>query len=317
MKKINYAGVISDSSSAYEYQYRTVSVKHFSELQEDIDRLRRDGQLCGSETFQGYLSGMKFDLPDDFTDAKSVIIMAVFIQPMMINFQFNGKRIPAAMPPNYYDAGLTNEMLYDEIQKNIIPQGGYRAEKMGNHYHLKLLSVRSGLGRYGRNNICYVDGMGSFITLHAFLTDHSFEADHWGEMQMMLACTNCNTCIKQCPGGAISRDRFLIDVNRCIPLYNEVEGELPDWIPAGAHNAFMGCMKCQSPCPANRLPIKRIGQLEDITEEETRQFIGGNPDESVILSVSQKLKMPSLVEYREMVEVASRNIKALLHPFEQ
>jgi len=32
MKKIKYAGVIS-SDSTYEYQYRTMSVEHFSELQ--------------------------------------------------------------------------------------------------------------------------------------------------------------------------------------------------------------------------------------------------------------------------------------------
>jgi epoxyqueuosine reductase len=101
-------------------------------------------------------------------------------------------------------------------------------------------------------------------------------------------------------------------VKRCIPLYNEVEGELPDWIPVNAHHAFMGCMKCQALCPANRLPIKRTGQLEDITEEETRQFIGGHPEQSVILSVSRKLKMPSLAEYMEMVGIAIRNIRALL-----
>jgi epoxyqueuosine reductase len=312
MKKIKYSGAISDHGSVYEYQYRTMSVKHFSELQEDVDRLRREGQLCDSEIYQGYLSDMKFDLPEDFMDAKSVIIMAVFIKPMMINFHFNGACIPAAMPPNYYDAGLTREMLCDEVQKNIIPQDRYRVEKTGNHFHLKLLAVRSGLGQYGRNNICYVDGMGSFVTLHAFLTDYSYKVDHWGEMQMMRFCRNCRTCIKQCPGGAISGDRFLIDVHRCITLYNEVEGELPDWIPVSAHNAFLGCMKCQLPCPANRVPIKCMSQLEDITEDETHQFIGGNPDQNVILSVSQKLKIPSLIEYREMVEVASRNIKSLL-----
>ena len=315
MKKINqtkHAGIISDSASTYEYQYRTMSVEHFSELQEDIDRLRREGMLCDSETFQGYLSEMKFDLPDDFSNAKFVIIMAPFIKPMMVNFQVNGTCIPAAMPPNYYDAGLTKEMLRDEIQRNILARDGYRVEKMGNHFHLKLLAVRSGLGQYGRNNICYVDGMGSCVTLHAFLTDYPFEADHWGEMQMMRACTNCTTCIKQCPGGAISKDRFLIDVKHCIPLYNEVEGILPDWIPADAHHAIFGCMKCQAPCPANRVPMKRMGQLEDITEEETRQLIGGNPEPDVVLSISRKLKVPYLVEYKEMVEVVSRNVKALL-----
>ena len=258
-----------------------------------MNRIRREGQLFDSETFQGYLKGMHFELPAEFPEAKSVIIMATFIKPMMVNFHFEDACIPVAMLPNYYDSGLTGEIPRNEIQKNIIAQDGYWAENTGNYFNLKLLAARSGLGRYGRNNICYVDGMGSFVTLHAFLTDFLFEIDHWGEMQMMGYCKNCRTCIKQCPGGAIREDRFLIDVKRCIPFYNEVEGELPDRIPARAHNSFMGW-------------------LEDITEEETRQFIDGDPDQSVIFSVSQKLKIPSLVEYREMVEVASRNIKSLL-----
>jgi epoxyqueuosine reductase len=251
-------------------------------------------------------------LIDDFPDARSVIIMAIFVQPMMVHFHYNGTRIPVAVPPNYYDPGLTGKMLNEEIQKNIIRETGYRIERAGNRLHLKLLAVRSGLGRYGRNNICYVDGMGSFLTLHAYLTDYRFKSDDWHEIQMMELCRNCSICMNQCPGDAIREEPFLIDVNRCIPLYNEVPGILPDWIPSDAHNALFGCMKCQAPCPANRESMKQIGLLEDITAEETRQFVNGNPAENVILSVSRKLKMPYLVGSKEMVEVASRNIKALV-----
>ncbi|MEW5868849.1 MAG: 4Fe-4S double cluster binding domain-containing protein [Chloroflexota bacterium] len=310
------AGIISASGETYEYQYRTVSVSHFPELQEEIESLRRKGQLCSSEIFQGYMGLMDYALPEDFQDAQSVIIMAIAIRPMEINFQFNGNRFSAFMPPNYYDAGLTGEILEDEVQKKIIQQAGCRVLRTRNRFHLKLLAARSGLGRYGRNNICYVDGMGSLLTLHTFLTDYRFEADDWHEIQMMELCQNCKICMKACPGGAIRSDNFVIDVNRCIPLYNEIEGVLPDWIPADAHNAFMGCMKCQLPCPANREPLKRAGQFEEITEEETRQFLSGEPEENVILSVSRKIRMPRLALSKEMVEVASRNIGALLPRYE-
>ena len=43
---------------------------------------------------------------------------------------------------------------------------------------MKLAAVRSGLAQYGRNNICYVEGMGSFFSFHAYLTDRVFEEDH-------------------------------------------------------------------------------------------------------------------------------------------
>jgi epoxyqueuosine reductase len=306
-----FKGRFSAAGSIFEYQYRTLSVNHLAELQEDIDRLDREGQLSQAETFQGYLSEMKFALPEDFPDAQSVIIMAIILKPMMFNLHYMDTRISAAMPPNYYESGLTRKMLLEEIQQNIIHQPGYRLEKI-NRFHLKLTAVRSGLGRYGKNNICYVDGMGSFLTLHAFLSDYPFEADHWQAMQMMELCQNCQVCLKQCPVGAIRVDNFVIDVSRCIPLYNEVEGVLPGWIPAGAHHALFGCMKCQAACPANREALREFGYFEDLSEEETRQFLSGNPDEAAVLAVSQKLKIPYLVGSREMIAVTSRNIQALV-----
>ena len=281
------AGVFFDSGSQYEYRYRTMSIAHFPQLEEDIDRLRQKGLLSDAETFQGYLRGMKFSPTDNFPDAQSVIILAIFTKPMLVHFQFNGTRVPAAVPPNYYDAGWTRETLSGEIKSHIIGEAGYRIEDVSHRLHLKLLAVRSGLGRYGRNNICYVDGMGSFLNLRAYLTDYRFEENNWHEVQTMELCRNCTICMKQCPGGAIRPDQFVINVKRCIPLYNEIGGILPDWIPADAHHAFLGCMKCQWLCPANREPIKRIEQIEDITEEETRQFVSGRPEKNVILAVSQ------------------------------
>lgn len=307
-----YAGVLTGPNGTYPYQYRTVSVEHLAALQEEIEQVRRAGQLSDSAIFQSYVSEMKFALPADFPEAQSVIVIAIALPLLVIHFQFNGARIPVAMPPNYYESGLTRKIVVAEIQQNILPEPGHRVDGVDNNFHLKLLAVRSGLGRYGRNNICYVDGMGSFLTLRAYLTDYRFESDHWQAMQMMDLCQKCTICQQHCPGEAIRADRFVIDVKRCMTLYNEVEGTLPDWLPREAHNAFMGCMKCQAPCPANHEAMKHTVQSEDVTEEETRQFVDGNPEEHVIMSVSQKLKIPYLVGSPAMVDLASRNIRAVL-----
>lgn len=301
----------TDAGLNYEYRYRTLSVAHLPALQEDIDRLRRIGRLSDSATFQSYLNALQFALPADFLSAQTVLIMAIFVPPMTVNFQLNGTKIPATMPPNYYHTGLTRKILQAEIQEHLLGEPGYRVERMES-FHLKLLAVRSGLGRYGRNNICYVDGMGSFITLHAYLTDYPLAADHWQEIQMMELCQHCRLCLQQCPGGAIREDDFVINVDRCLPLYNEIPGEFPAWIPAAAHHAVLGCMKCQSPCPANRAPLQRIGQPIEITAEETRQLLSGAPSERVIHSVGQKLKLPYLVDSKEMLGVIIRNVRALL-----
>jgi epoxyqueuosine reductase len=311
-KQYKNSGTLIDANSIFEYQYRTLSVAHLPQLQEDITRLDRVGLLSNSEVFRSYLSEMTFTLPQDFPDAQSLIIMAIAIKPMSISFQTDQKQFSAAMPPNYYESGLTRIALKDEVQKKIIKADHYRIEWTYNRFHGKLLATRSGLGRYGRNNICYVDGMGSYLTLHSFLTDYAFSQDDWQEIQMMDLCQKCTICMQRCPGGAIRTDQFVVDIKRCITLYNEVPGELPDWMPANAHNSVMGCMICQASCPVNREPGKCTGQLDGLTQEETRQFLNGNPEESVVLSVSKKMRIPYLVDSKETVEVISRNMKAII-----
>ncbi|PKO16329.1 MAG: hypothetical protein CVU39_08165 [Chloroflexi bacterium HGW-Chloroflexi-10] len=311
-KQYKNSGTLIDADSIFEYQYRTLSVAHLPQLQEDIARLDRAGLLSNSEVFRSYLSEMTFTLPEDFPNAQSLIIMAIAIKPMRITFQTDHKRFSAAMPPNYYESGLTRVALKDEVQKNIIKEDNHRIEWTYNRFHGKLLATRSGLGRYGRNNICYVEGMGSYLTLHSFLTDYAFDQDDWQEIQKMDLCQTCTICMQLCPGGAIRSDQFVVDINHCITLYNEVPGVLPDWFPSNAHNSVMGCMICQFSCPANREPAKRTGQLDGLTEEETRQFLNGNPEESVVLSVSKKMRIPYLVDSKETVDVISRNMKAII-----
>ncbi len=295
---------------AYEYRYRTLSITHLGELQEDIEHLRSAGLINDAPTFQMYMQTLAFALPEKFTTAKSILIMAIALPPLTINFHHQNARIPALIPPNYYEPDLTRTLLYNEIQQQIIQEQGYHIERIET-YHLKLLAARSGLARYGRNNISYVDGMGSFFTLHAFLTDYPFETDHWQEIKKMDLCEKCRICLTHCPTQAIREEEFVIHVNRCLPLYNEIPGEIPAWIPTNMHHTVIGCMKCQAPCPANHLPMQKTQQLEDMTEAETQQLLDGNPDTETMIAIAQKLRIPYLAE-ESMVEVAVRNVRALI-----
>ncbi|HWQ45865.1 MAG TPA: 4Fe-4S double cluster binding domain-containing protein [Longilinea sp.] len=305
------AGLIDSNGSVIAYRYRTVSVTHLPELQETIGGLRRDGLLSDAPTFQEYIREMRFALADDFQEAQSIIIVAIANPPLAVNLHYNGKIVSTHLPSGYFDPGVSFDELRNEVEKNIIKEPGHRIERPGIPFHLKLLAVRSGLARYGRNNISYVEGMGSFIMLRCFVTDYKFTEDHWQELGMMARCEGCSLCQKLCPGGAIRSDRFVIDVSRCVTLYNEVEGDFPAWIPAGAHNAILGCMKCQAACPGNREAIQHFIPVEDITTEETGEFISGAPGEKAIQSVSEKLRMPWLVGSQEVVDVICRNIKVL------
>ena len=298
----------------FKYKYKTVSVDHLEELQEDIDKLHRGGKLSDNEVYRSYIDSKKFELPENFRDAKSIIILAIFSKLALVNFQLDGKNHEIIIPPNYYDDGTTLEDFQNLILREVIKEPGYKIEYT-NKLHVKLLAVRSGLGKYGRNNICYIDEWGSMINLYAYFTDFQFKEDNWTEMKMMDQCEKCTICIKNCPTNAIpqpSDENFVINAGNCISVYNEIKGIIPDWVPSDAHNALIGCMRCQKPCPSNRKIIGLTEILEDITEEETKMILDGKTDEELAKSLSNKLKMFYPPDADKVLPVIKRNLELLI-----
>jgi epoxyqueuosine reductase len=293
------------------FTYSNISICHFDELLADIDRLDREGKLSDHTIYRRYLEHVKYRLPEGFPDAQSIIVMAVFTRPMLVNFYFRDKKHEIMVPPQYYDDGIAEESMRSTVLNEIIQIPGYNIER-AKHVSLKLLAVRSGLGRYGRNNICYVDGMGSLLTLYAYFTDFGFEADNWHEIKMMDICADCQICISQCPTNSLSEKDFVIDAGKCLTLYNEIKGEFPEWIDPQAHNTLMGCMKCQLCCPANQEAIRRSGRFEDITEEETKKILEDRVGVEVVNSLSGKLRMFSPENARDFLPILRRNLRVLL-----
>ncbi len=293
-------------------RYRVMSVKHLKELQDKIDNLNKEGKISQHETLQYYIGKFKFQVPEDFPEAKSVVILAMKAILAKINFHYKGKKHEVMIPPNY--STLTKVPIEEVdafVLEKIIKETGHRVQQT-RQLHLKFLTTSSGLGRYGRNNICYIDELGSLIELYALFTDFEFSEDHFEEPKMLTTCEKCSICIDKCPTQCISLDNFIIDVDRCIPLYNEIRGEFPEWMESDVHNAFIGCMQCQIHCPANHSALKKIRQFEDITEEETKVLLEGKGDEEVINTIFQKLQMfdSSATEY--FLPVFKRNLEVLL-----
>jgi len=294
------------------YHYKSVSVEHLDDLQEDFDKLDRNGILSNHDTYRNYLSNKKFVIPESLPDAKSLIILATSTRMMHANFHLNGKVYNIMIPPPYYDDGLTYEDLDDLVLNVIIKKSGYDIFKARNLLHLKLLAVRSGLGTYGRNNICYIEGMGSFLTLHAYYTNYKMASDSWHELEMMDHCENCNYCIKNCPTAAIRGDPFVIDAGKCLPLYNEIDGEFPKWIDNNIHHALMGCIKCQYYCPGNKEEIKKEGRFEDVSEKETKMLLNGEFNDNLISSLSSKIKMFDSSDGMKFLPRLKRNLELLI-----
>ncbi|WP_371805310.1 4Fe-4S double cluster binding domain-containing protein [Candidatus Lokiarchaeum ossiferum] len=253
---------MSTSPSLF-YKYKTMSISHLPELLAFMNDLKSRNLISDNKTFHRYIDYMEFNAPKDLPNAKSIVIMAVASQLGTIDIHHNSTVRKAFVPQNYYDMGPPIEKLIDIIQNDIIKEIGYNCVRT--RLHLKMLAVRSGLAKYGRNNITYVDEMGSFYNLFAFFTDYEFAEDDWKEMEMLKYCKTCNICLNNCPTGAIRPQEMVIDVKKCLPLYNEIPGEIPDWINNKAHNALMGCMRCQAPCPGNKKAIQNLRKFDDIS----------------------------------------------------
>ncbi|MCL2478811.1 MAG: hypothetical protein FWF22_04875, partial [Treponema sp.] len=166
--------------------------------------------------------------------------------------------------------------------------------------------VYSGLGRYGRNNICYIDGMGSYFNLKAYYTDVLCD-DISYPLRFLDECKNCSLCRKNCPTGAIGENP-VIDAAHCLTMYNENKDPMPGWMPQNAHHSLIGCLCCQEVCPVNRaLPATPAAALE-LDEAETQAVLApaAMPPELV-----QKFRDFGMHEY--FLSVLGRNARLVLH----
>ncbi|HUT79628.1 MAG TPA: 4Fe-4S double cluster binding domain-containing protein [Candidatus Bathyarchaeia archaeon] len=291
-------------------KYRVLSVSHLPELEEKIDKLKSEGKITQNEVIQQYIGNFKFEVPEDFPEAKSIIILAQENKLVLINFNHNGIQQEVMIPPNYSQTCVTKDEMKDFVLTEIIKEPGYQVYQT-RKLHMKLLAANSGLVKYGRNNISYADELGSLIELWVYFTDYVFPMDNWEEVEMMENCEDCTICFDSCPTQAISQDNFILNVERCIPLYNEIQGEIPDWIPTDAHNALMGCMKCQMYCPANRLAINNTRRYEDLTQEETIALLKGEGEETILNSAIAKLKMFKPEHAYYFLPIIKRNLALL------
>lgn len=282
---------------------RIVSTQHLRDLQEDIEGHYREG-LLDKEFYQERLGFFDFRIPDDLREAKSLIVVAVPRPQSQAVFTWNGESRALILPPTYVAYKKTTRRV-ERLLAKILATKGYRVASTA--LPLKLLAVRSGLGSYGRNNICYVPGMGSFLQLVAVYADLPCQKDGWQEAQMMKSCQNCYACRQNCPTGAIPSDRFLLRAERCIVFHNEKRGDVPfpAWIDSSWHNCLFGCLHCQRVCPQNKKFLHWIEEKEEFSQEETALLLEGAPRDQLPVATARKLER---LELLEDVESIPRNL---------
>jgi epoxyqueuosine reductase len=282
-----------------------VPIGHLVELKEAVCILHDRGLL--SESFYANQLGfLSFEVPKELPEAQSILIVAVPTPPMRIFFQRNGSRVPVIIPPTYVSYTRRTEEAQTLLAKWLAEEG-YQLAKP--RLPLKTLAVRSGLAEYGRNNICYVSGMGSFLQLVGAFTDLPCPYDPWREPKALDLCDSCVACRRGCPTGAISGERFLLFVERCLTYHNEAETDFPDWIDPSWHHCLVGCLHCQTACPENKEVVNWYEDRVEFFEQETNLLIQRVPFDCLLAETTAKV---GGLEINEAYPMLCRNLSMII-----
>jgi epoxyqueuosine reductase len=284
---------------------RMVSVEHLPDLKEDIERLRAEG-LIDQEIYRETLQGMRYEVPPELPEARSLIVVARPQPTLAVYFRRNGREFPLNVPPTYFDAAEMDAYVISILEKVSRPET-YKYVKA--YLPLKTLAARSGLVSYGRNNITYLPKVGSSFRLTAFFSDFPCAEDQWQDRAVLPGCETCTACLQACPTGAITAGRFVIRAGRCLTNLNEKETNVPfpDWLKPAAHNALVGCLRCQRVCPYDKNVSAWMEARGEFSEEETAYLLRGEFSGEKAAAMDEKLKKVGLD-----LTVFPRNLQALL-----
>jgi epoxyqueuosine reductase len=259
----------------------------FEDIRRDIVRFKQRDDL---NNFQKWIANEKYILHPalDF-EPQSIIAAGVPFDVWKVAFKYHGKR---------YACEIDKVVSVEDVLKFLSGGNNYR---FFYDYWLpqKRIAVRSGLAEYGRNNICFIDGIGSLMTLFTFISDMPAPEDYlWREVVNMPECDACSLCQVNCPTGAILTGRFLIDNQKCLSAMNEWGTDpFPDTVPKTAHHRTIHCSRCQNICPQNAGLYEKVKNLVEFSQEETMLILSGAKFETLPSELAGKIELCDMKGY--------------------
>ncbi len=223
--------------------------------------------------------------PGDFLDnARAVIVLG-------FNVFFGRNDTLPGNPPrgeimNFYVnpdclAYITTQT--DKIH-GFLTEQGYTGASLASGIPLKILSARSGMGRYGKNGVIQAPALGSWLGITGIITGAPLEPDS----PLADACGTCNLCQQACPTGALEKP-YVCDIERCLTLHMvNNKGSIPYEIREKAGTCITHCNVCLDACPKNKklslqtdisnpedLVYPEIAPLVNMTDEYYQKIFGG------------------------------------------
>lgn len=281
-------------------------IRRLTDLANDVAQLKAgaDYLTCGIPWMA--TDSAQF-VPEDIAFTPRSIIVTLSPSPRaVLRFTRRGKVTDIFLPPTY-----TNYDRCTAVQAYLadtLGAEGYSVTPAG-RLPQKLLAVRSGLGQYGRNFICFSPDFGSYQLINSFFTDLPCEESAWYPIRFLPACENCNACAAACPTGALEHGRRMLNANRCLTYLNEEKGDFPDWVAPDWHNCAVGCLKCQDVCPYNGQNRDNVVDGVTFTEAETEELLSHTAEQPFSPALREKILSANLQYYEHIL---ARNLRPLL-----
>jgi epoxyqueuosine reductase len=287
---------------------------------------RRDEGLIEPLFFRENLEIFRYLKDSVVRDPEAIVMISVPRPAHIVSFTAGKRIFEGVLPPTY----VRYRPFFEDILAELKGALGEGAEIGILKAPLKSLSVHLGLSSYGRNNVTYVPGHGSYHQLCGYVAGgeagrrmikaFGSVARGWEE-RVIERCGTCRACVRACPTGAIREDRFLISAEKCYTLYSERRGPLPAGMDAPKSACLLGCLACQEACPENkrRLEYERTGiaftadETEALLEMGRREAAGDAPDQAAS-GVSESASWAGLrakfdtLRLSEGIEVVARNL---------
>ncbi len=301
----DWNAVLDDLASA-GWTARVVPAARVDEVRGRVAGALASGELPGP-TADHLEDEVAFTWPTGVTEPRSVVVGATTRPLTRAKLTINGETREAVVPPHYAGYRTVPDGLAAAVGAALAPSGASAARF---EPPLKTLAACAGLAGYGRNNIAYVQGLGSYLMLAAAVTDAPPPEDAvWGEPRQLDRCERCSACLRACPTGAIRADRFLLQTDRCLTGLNEAEAPFPGWVDPAWHHCAVGCLRCQQACPENAFVDLVVSPAEVFDDAETAAILAATPAGELGAATRDKLSRCGL-DYS--LTLIARNLRALL-----
>ncbi len=243
---------------------------------------------------------------ESMAEPLGVIMVAVPRPAHRVGFELETGKFEVILPPTYVRYSEVFEEVREDLCRRIPVLGGHLEILLA---PLKAVACRIGLAQYGRNNVTYIPGWGSYFELLGYVTDVELGlASGWSPQpaQLMADCEGCNICESACPTGAINDDRMLLHAESCTAYFSEEPGDVERKLAA---RCLFGCLECQEICPVNR-DLLQTEWTVGFDRAETEMILAQGAQEAGAQSASVRQKLAALAMNEE--PLIARNLKALI-----